>query len=141
MVSDVELRRSGPSYTIDTVRQLAATTRGRPEFYLLVGGDQFLEFETWKDCDELPRLCHIVVHTRSRESRETTVSLAALDRFGYRRVDDHYAHPSGHTLTFVATTYLPISATLIRRKLHAHESVRYLLPSDVTDYIERHDLY
>jgi nicotinate-nucleotide adenylyltransferase len=143
MVSDAEIRRSGPSYTIDTVRHFAGTMRGRPEFFLLVGGDQFAEFETWKDCDELARLCHIVVHTRLRESLETatTVSLAALDRFGYVRRDDHYEHPSRHTLTFVATTFLPISATLIRRKLRAHESIRYLVPGDVADYIQRHTVY
>ena len=116
--------------------------RGGPEFHLLLGADQFVEFDTWKECAELTRLANLVVHTRPEESRETfKVSLAALSRFGYVKKDDHYVHQSSHTLSFVATTFLPISATLIRRKITAHESIRYLLPADVADYIERHNLY
>jgi nicotinate-nucleotide adenylyltransferase len=142
MISDVEIRRSGRSYSIDTLRHFIATMRGRPEFYLLLGGDQFAEFETWKDCDELVGICNLAVHTRLSNVEESPkVSLAALSRFGYVKKDDHYVHPSGHTLAFVATTFLPISATLIRRKLAAHESIRYLLPADVADYIQRHGLY
>ncbi|HLW71626.1 MAG TPA: nicotinate-nucleotide adenylyltransferase [Candidatus Binataceae bacterium] len=141
MVSDAELRRSGPSYTIDTVRHFAETTRGRNELYLLVGGDQFNELETWKDCDELARSCNLVVHSRPSAATAGKISLAALARFGYRKSDDHYVHPSNHTLAFVATTFLPISATLIRAKIRAHESIRYLVPGDVAEYIERHGLY
>ncbi|HXD90829.1 MAG TPA: nicotinate-nucleotide adenylyltransferase [Candidatus Binataceae bacterium] len=142
MVSEVEIRRSGPSYTIDTLRHFIATMRGGPQFHLLLGGDQFVEFDTWKECAELMRLSNLVVHTRPEENRETfKVSLAALDRFGYVKKDDHYVHQSSNTLSFVATTFLPISATLIRRKIAAHESIRYLLPADVADYIERHNLY
>lgn len=143
MVSDVEIRRGGRSFTVDTVRNFNETTRGRQEFFLLIGMDQFAELETWKECDELARSCNIVVHTRHQDGGESSpqVSLAALNRFGYLRADDHYVHPSGHTLSFVTTTFLPISATSIRDKLARHRSVRYLLPADVTDYIARHGLY
>ena len=143
MVSDAEIRRGGRSFTVDTVRNFHETTRGRPEFFLLIGMDQFAELETWKDCDELAGLCNIVVHTRYHEGHAPgdKVSLAALNRFGYVKDDDHYVHPSKHTLSFVATTFLPISATLIRDKLARHLSVRYLIPADVTDYVARHGLY
>lgn len=143
MVSDAEIRRGGRSYTVDTLRSFNETMRGRPEFFLLIGMDQFAELETWKSCDELVRSCNIAVHTRDQEGQDSPakVSLAALNRFGYAKANDHYVHPSGHTLSFVATTFLPISATLIRAKLASHQSVRYLLPNDVADYIERHGLY
>jgi nicotinate-nucleotide adenylyltransferase len=143
MVSDIEVRRAGRSYTIDTIRYFQATMRGMPDLYLIMGADQFAELETWKECDEITRLCSIVVHTRPPEGDEgpARVSLAALNRFGYSKHDDHYVHSSGHTLSFVATTFLPISATAIRRKIKARKSVRYLLPSDVVDYIQRHGLY
>jgi nicotinate-nucleotide adenylyltransferase len=108
-----------------------------------MGADQFAELETWKECDELTRLCGIVVHTRLRENEAAPPppSLAAIDRFGYIKSENHYVHPSGHTLSFIPTTFFPISATLIRRKIAAHQSIRYLMPSDVADYIERHGLY
>jgi nicotinate-nucleotide adenylyltransferase len=143
MVSDVEIRRGGRSFTIDTVRHFIETMRGRPEFFLLLGTDQFAELETWKECRELVGSCNVVVHTRNLEAHEpaATMSLAALQRFGYGRDDDHYVHPSGQTLSFVATTFLPISATLIRDKLAKHLSVRYFLPNDVAEYLERHGLY
>jgi len=69
------------------------------------------------------------------------ISIAALEHFGYSKEDDHYVHPSGQTLSFVATTNFPVSATLIREKLHHRRSVRYLMPGDVVDYIQRHGLY
>jgi len=143
MVSDVEIRRSGRSFTIDTVRHFLANMRGHSDLFLIMGADQFAEFETWKNCDDLVRLCSLVVHTRPRDGEESadSVSLAALNRFGYSKNESHYVHPSGHTLNFVTTTFFPISASLIRRKLAAHQSIRYLLPADVADYIERHGLY
>jgi nicotinate-nucleotide adenylyltransferase len=143
MVSDVEIRRSGRSFTIDTVRHFLTNLRGHSDLFLIMGADQFNEFETWKECDELVRLCSLAVHTRPRDGEESrdSVSLAALKRFGYSKGDGPYVHPSGQTLNFVVTTFLPISASLIRRKLAALHSVRYLLPSDVADYIERHGLY
>jgi nicotinate-nucleotide adenylyltransferase len=142
MVSEVESRRPGRSYTIDTVRYYLSTLRHQAQLFVLVGSDQFAEFETWKDCDELVRLCGISVHTRLREDEhEPHVSLAALNRFGYIKEQDHYVNSSGQTLSFVRTTYFPISASQIRRKLQKGESVNYLLPADVVDYIQRHALY
>jgi nicotinic acid mononucleotide adenylyltransferase len=69
------------------------------------------------------------------------VSLAALNRFGYIREQDHYVNPSGQTLSFVQTTFFPISATQIRTKVQNNESINYLLPGDVVDYLRRHALY
>jgi nicotinate-nucleotide adenylyltransferase len=107
-----------------------------------MGTDQFNGLDTWKDSDELVNLCHLVVHTRPpTDALSLHPSLATVKHFGYVREDDHYVHPGGYTLAFVTTTFLPISATMIRRKIAAHESVRYLLPEDVTDYIRRHKVY
>lgn len=142
MVSDVEVRRAGRSYTIDTARHFTATLRHQAQIFILMGSDQFDELETWKECDELVRLCSLVVHTRRlHEDEKPHVSVAALERFGYISEQDHYVNPSGQTLSFVQTTFFPISATQIRQKIQNNESVNYLLPSDVVDYIRRHALY
>ncbi len=143
MASDVEIRRTGRSYTIETVKYFLATLRQPATLYLLMGSDQFAELDTWKDCDELVSLCNLAVHTRLQddESSPSKISLAALGRFGYIQKEDHYVHTSGHTLSFVATTVLPISATVIRRKIQRGQSINYLVPSDVADYIQRHALY
>ncbi len=143
MVSDAEIRRPGRSYTIDTVRHFKSTMRAPVDLHLIMGTDQFNELETWKESEELVRQCHLVVHTRPAEdgSRTSHASLAMVKHFGYVREDDHYVHPGGFTLAFITTTFLPISATLIRHKIAANESVRYLLPDDVSEYIRRHKIY
>src|ERR1700693_5773097 len=64
MVSDVEVRRAGRSYTIDTVRHFLATLRAPSTLFLMMGTDAFAELEAWKDCDELVRQSSIVGHTR-----------------------------------------------------------------------------
>src|SRR5205823_1820541 len=127
MVSDVEVKRSGSSFTVDTVRYFRATMRAQPELFLIMGGDQFAELDTWREADELTRLCNIIIHSRPADTGEGEFPVAILNRFGYFRSDTSYVHPSGHTLNFVATTFFPISASLIRRKLAAGESINYLV--------------
>ena len=143
MTSDVEIRRAGRSFTIDTVRHFLATLKQPAPLYLMMGAVQFAELDSWKEPEELTRLCNFVVHTRLTEGEEgpARISVAALKRFGYTQTDDHYVHSSGQTLSFVDTTFLPISATEIRGKLQHGESIRYLVPFDVVDYIQRHSLY
>jgi nicotinate-nucleotide adenylyltransferase len=143
MASDVEIRRTGRSYTIETVKYFLATLRQPATLYLLMGADQFAELETWKDCGEIVSLCNIAVHTRLPEGDNgpSKVSLAALSGFGYSQKEDHYVHTGGHTLSFIATSVLPYSATAIRRKLQGGQSINYLVPSDVADYVQRHALY
>ena len=142
MVSDAEVRRAGRSYTIDTAKHFTTTLRHQAQIFILMGSDQFLELETWKDCDELVRLCSIAVHTRLRDGEAAArVSLAALNRFGYIREQDNYVNAGGQTLSFVQTTFFPISATQIRQKIQNNESINYLLPGDVVDYLRRHALY
>lgn len=143
MVSDVEVRRAGRSYTIDTVRHFLDTLRAPSSLFLMMGADSFAELDTWKECEELVRLTSIVVHSRGfgPDGEPARLSLAALKRFGYTAYHDHYVHPSGQTLSFVHTTVLPISATLIRDKLRQRHSGRYLTPNEVLDYIGHHGLY
>jgi nicotinate-nucleotide adenylyltransferase len=142
MVSDAEIRRAGRSYTIDTAKHFTTTLRHQAQIFILMGSDQFLELETWKECDELVKLCSIAVHTRLRDGEAAArVSLAALNRFGYIKEQDHYVNPGGQTLSFVQTTFFPISATQIRQKIQNNESINYLLPGDVVDYLRRHALY
>lgn len=143
MVSDAEVRRGGRSYTVDTVRHFRTALRAQPSLFLMMGGDSFAELETWKDADEITRLCSVVIHSRdtAEEFEASAQALAALKRFGYIKNSGYYVHPSGQTLSFVTTTYLPISASAIRLKLRNRKSARYLMPTDVLDYIARHSLY
>src|SRR5215472_8741776 len=79
MVSDVELRRGGSSFTIDTVRYFRTATHVQPELFLIMGGDQFGELDTWREADEITSLCNIVVHTRLREKSVSESPIAILN--------------------------------------------------------------
>jgi nicotinate-nucleotide adenylyltransferase len=142
MVSDAELRRGGHSYTVETVRHFRATVHAQATLYLMMGSDSFAELETWKDAREIAATCGLIVHSRSAAVTErSTGTLATIQRFGYISKSGFYVHPSGQTLNFVVTTFLPISASSIREQLQQHRSVRYLVPTDVLDYIERQRIY
>ena len=77
----------------------------------------------------------------TKGNRHFMVSDAEVRRVGYIAKAGYYAHPSGQTLNFVTTTYLPISESAIREELQQEKSARYLVPVEVLDYIERHGLY
>jgi nicotinate-nucleotide adenylyltransferase len=142
MVSDAEFRRGGHSYTVETVRHFRATVHAQAELFLMMGSDSFTELETWKDAHEIASTCSLIVHSRSAaEAERAPGTLATIERFGYIAKSGSYVHPSGQTLNFVVTTFLPISASFIREKLEQHKSIRYLVPADVLDYIERQKIY
>ena len=125
-VSDVELAREGPSYTVDTV---AALRQDRPqdEVFVIVGSDTFPEMATWKEHDRLRAMCTVAVVSRPGEAPEAgDAGGAPAGRGGVARVEG----PG-----------LPISASAIRARVREGRSVRYLVPDAVADFIEKKDLY
>src|SRR5205085_10787525 len=82
MVSDVEIRRLGRSYSVDTVRYFLSTVRQPATLFLMMGADAFAELDTWKDATELIGMCNVVVHTRQAagDNAAQKISLAAMNR-------------------------------------------------------------
>jgi nicotinate-nucleotide adenylyltransferase len=119
VASDLELRREGPSYSIDTVRQLTAERPG-DQVVLIVGSDTFAEMGSWKDPDTLFSLCVVAV----------------VDRAG-----DAPAALAGSKALRVSGAGLPISATALRKRVAEGRSIRYLVPDAVADYIAKQGLY
>ena len=119
-ISTIELERSGPSYTVDTLRELAATHPG-DRLHLLIGVDQVREFSSWREPDEVQRLASIVM----------------LERSG--------SGAAGQEVSFVrqtvAVTRIDISSTMIRKRVHNGEPIRYLVPAAVAEIIDRLALY
>src|SRR5262245_34483013 len=146
--SDVELERSGPSFTIDPVRVLK---KRHPDvdFSLIVGFDAFREIHTWKDFEQLFGECDLLVTSRPPDAVRDADVRAHFDRlpiavtsaFCY---DEHikcYAHESGHRLRFLAVTALGISASCLRERIAAGGSLAFLTPEPVVDFIARKRLY
>ena len=122
--SDLEIKRDGMSYTVDTLLAAQALFPD-DELFLIVGTDAFGEIATWRDHTRIFELCRVAVVHRPGEmpSSEKALELPA-DR-----------------VFWVEAAGLPISATDVRRRVGQGKSVRYLVPDQVADYIEKRALY
>lgn len=144
LVSTVEIRRAGISYTIDTLRDFTSRNRPRDSYYFILGLDAFREIDTWKDFRQLFPLCNFIVTSRpgSRDSNPlhgTSVAVKRLFCYDFRR--KIYHHRSGTTLHFLKLTDFAISASNIRARVNQAKSIRYLLPGAVEAYIKKRGLY
>jgi len=118
-VDDFEMRRDGPSFSVETLRHLR-TRLADAELFFLMGADCLPDLSTWRDPYAIARLATVVAMSRGGESGEPSVAIP-FERIAVTRVD--------------------ISATAIRQRIAAGRSVRYLLPEPVREIIEREGLY
>lgn len=143
-VSDLEGRRPGRSYSIETLRQIRREVGPTWELYFILGLDAILEIATWKDYQDLFTLSHFVVLDRPGydSQRLEEVFLGAVHPlFRPLKVERGYQHPSGHKVVLQETTLMDISGTGIRKMVRDGRSIRYLLPEAVREYIITHKLY
>jgi nicotinate-nucleotide adenylyltransferase len=144
LVSTVEIKRPGISYSIDTLRDFTARNRGKDAYYFILGLDAFREIDSWKDFEQLFPLCNFIVTSRpgSRDSNPLQgASVAVRKLFCYDFRDKAYRHRSGMTLHFLKLTDFAISASEIRAKVNQGRSIRYLVPVAVEAYIKKRGLY
>lgn len=145
-LDDRELRRAGPSYTVDTLTELRQECGAARPICLLLGADAFLDLATWHRWHELFSLAHVVVAHRPGfpvDSWALRMPQPLAREYEMRRLMQplatHWTHAGG--IATVATTALDIAATRIRGGLEAGRSQRYLIPDSVLDYIEARGLY
>ncbi|WP_305044418.1 nicotinate-nucleotide adenylyltransferase [Geoalkalibacter sp.] len=142
-VSDLESRRGGKSYSVDTLRILREEAPGE-EFFFIMGMDSFREIHTWYAYTRLFELCHIVVTARPGSAGgppRTLLPVAVADQFCYDGAAERLVHRSGFSVFFLEETFLDISSTRIRQLVAAGRSVRYLVPPAVESYLHHHALY
>jgi nicotinate-nucleotide adenylyltransferase len=127
----LELNRTGPSYTVDTLSELSARDP-RTTWTLLIGADQYAEFETWREPAEIRRLAGIAVLSRS--------GVAAI---GPGIAEARPVEPQNGVTgaVSVAVTRIDISATDVRQRVAAGLPIRYLVPVAVEAFIFERRLY
>ena len=123
-VSRVDIDRGGPTYTIDTLRDLNAALPDA-DLYFITGADALAEIFTWRDADELLDIAQFVGVTRP----DFAMDPATLGQIPADRV------------TMVEVPALAISSTDVRRRTMRGEPVWYLVPDGVVQYIAKHHLY
>jgi len=143
-VSDLEGRRPGRSYSIETLRQIRQEVGPTWELYFILGLDAVLEIATWKDYKDLFTLSNFVVLDRpgyDRQRLEEVLLGEVHPLFRPLKVERGFQHPSGHKVVLQETTLMDISGTGIRERARQGRSIRYLLPEAVREYIITHKLY
>ncbi len=126
-VSDVEVERAGPSYTVDTLRELH-TRMPDSELFLIVGGDVAAGLPTWREPADVLSLATLAVARRRGTSRQEIDNALAGLRGGERA-------------QFFEMPTIGISSTDIRRRVQCQEPITYLVPGPVASYIDEHRLY
>ncbi|HEY1370882.1 MAG TPA: nicotinate-nucleotide adenylyltransferase [Candidatus Binatia bacterium] len=142
-VSDIEIRRPGKSFTIDTLRAFAARYP-KAELFFIIGMDAFRDIGRWKDFKDLFALANFVVTSRPGSSAAMgrgAIPVAARKGFWYDRARGSFRHKSGSRIYFQKLTDIAISASDIRDKVKRGKSIRYLVPAKVERYIGRRGLY
>lgn len=129
VVSDMELKRGGKSYTVDTLRELSAPGR---RLLLLCGTDMVLSFDTWYEYKEILKLCYPVYIRRESDK--------LLDSMIVNKLTKYYEE-SGKMFRKIVGEPLTLSSSEIREKVKRGEDISALVPKAVDEYIRLYGLY
>ncbi|WP_275413501.1 nicotinate-nucleotide adenylyltransferase [Catellatospora methionotrophica] len=121
-VSRVDVDRVGPTYTVDTLRELRDQYGEKTELFFITGADALSKILSWKDADQLFELAHFVGVTRP----------------GFALTD---AHLPADVVSLVQVPAMAISSTDCRRRVASGQPVWYLVPDGVVQYITKRHLY
>ena len=128
-VSDMELRRAGTTYTVDTLRAIKADCPDE-ELVYLIGSDTLFWFPTWKTAHEVARLCQIAVVMRPGDDQGEVLKKQEELRLSHN-LDS----------VILSTEGLPVSSRMVRAALEKGEDISHLVPRKVADYIREQGLY
>ncbi len=150
-VSDVELKRSGPSYTIDTVDYFKAIFPRETHLYLIVGMDAFLDIDLWKSFRELFQVIPFIVMSRpgavkgELEKKDKIINDLLVTKvspeYHFESAQNAFYHPNKQAVFIFEVTPVDISATMVRKNRSQGRSIASLVPDKVKEYIESRGLY
>lgn len=127
-VSEIELNRSGPTYSVESIPLLKQQYDGA-EIYFLLGKDALADIHKWQQPDKIIQMCHVV----------------GLSRPGYESIDwdtiDRIIPGASQKIRLLQVPLIGVSSSDIRTMVAGGKSIRFLIPDDVLDYIERNALY
>lgn len=127
VVSELELRRPGPSYTVDTLRELHALEPDN-ELFLILGGDVAADLPRWRSPEAVVELATPAVANRRGTPRARAE--AGLGQL-----------PGGERAQFFSMPWIGVSSTLVRRRVKVGQPIRYLVPDAVAAYIDEKGMY
>ena len=139
---DRELRRDGPSYSVDTLAELRAELGVDAPLVLCVGADAFAGFATWHRYEDLFELAHVLVLTRpGAADRVAWPEILRAQAVARRAALAQLPESPAGCIAELAVTPLAISATAVRTLIAAGRDPRFLVPDAVAEYISANGLY
>ncbi len=155
LASDVELKRSGlsytPSYTIDTVLHYKSFFKKDTEIYFILGLDAFLEIDTWKSYMDLFPLIPFIILTRPyaghkdpgvrQQKIEDYIKSKISAGYKYDSAKSGFIHLEMEPVFLFDVTSLEISSSAIRSLIKRRRSIQFLVPDEVIDFIKTKGLY
>jgi nicotinate-nucleotide adenylyltransferase len=143
-VDDRELKREGNTYTYDTLAEIRKEKGPDTPLVFLSGTDSFAKIDEWHRWTDLFGLAHFAVAVRGDDAQWASKGPGTFPKEAWPRITlnprDLAAAPAGKIVTF-AMTPLSISSTAIRALAGEGQSLRYLTPDPVVEYIRSHELY
>ena len=127
-ISQAETSRPGVSYTIDTLQEMQAAAAGRARFFFIVGADSLVDMPGWKQAEEIADLVQVLYSRRpgTGSGARTRSSLSPKARFDISPID---------------MPMLKISSSALRQRAAAGLTLRYQVPLDVADFIQKNRIY
>ncbi len=129
VVSDIEIRREGKSYTVDTLRELSGDDR---RLFLMMGTDMMLTLDSWYMADEIFERCYPVYMRRETDKANDEAIVAKMR---------NYIEKYGKVVRRIVGDPIVISSTEIREMLRRGDNVSEYLPASVIEYIKENRLY
>lgn len=142
--TDLEGRREGFSYSIDTLKEIHRIYGPGLELFFIIGMDAFLEIKSWKKHKDLFKQTNFVVIKRPGFPDEAFGPLVLSMDMGFRKgkkINSYELPSSGYSVIYKESTLLDISSTRIRELIATGRSIRFLVPEPIRLYIKEKGLY
>ena len=133
VISDMEIRREGKSYTVDTLREITRMCEEDSRLFLLMGTDMLLTLDTWVQPEEIFRLSYPVY--MRREGNDPILEARIVAKIG------EYQQKFGKVVRRIVGDPVVVSSTQVRRALSEGRSIDGMVPPAVAAYIRDHNLY
>jgi nicotinate-nucleotide adenylyltransferase len=128
-ISPIEMNRTGPSYTVETIREMRELCDVNSDFYFIAGTDAVAALPEWKYNKELLHACWFVCASRPGNEEKLKKTVSFFGELGKEKI------------LFLKTPELDISSTILRNWVREGRSTRYFIPDSVISIIEKHNLY
>ncbi len=147
--SDIELKRKGPSFTIDTIKEFNKKSKKQNNFFLIIGSDAFFDIQTWKNFKEIFNEICVIIMLRKQYSETGTlikkikscIEKNLSEGYQLNNKKNKFIHTNKKDIYIANVPEIAISSTMIRKRIKQGESIKNLTPAIVANQISKKGLY